>query len=92
MLQKTSKVIHALAHPTRMQILAFIDAHQPVSVNKIYSSLALEQSVTSQHLRLLRQTALVETRREGKFILYNVNQNKLAGAAKFAHSLASLLE
>ena len=91
-LQNSTRVMHALAHPTRMQILAFIDANQPVCVHDIYSALSLEQSVTSQHLRLLRQTALVETHRKGKFVLYHINQKKLAGAAKIAQSLARLLE
>ena len=37
----------------------------------------LEQSITSQHLRILRNADLVNTRREGKFIYYSLNYDKI---------------
>jgi DNA-binding transcriptional ArsR family regulator len=92
LLHSTSRVMHALAHPTRIAILAYIDDHQPVCVHQIYSALALEQSVTSQHLRLLRQTALVSTQRDGKYIYYTVNYIKMAGVAQTAQALAKLFD
>jgi ArsR family transcriptional regulator len=60
--------IKALAHPLRMQILAFIDKHGEINVNKIYRALKLEQSITSQHLKILRNAELVKYRRDGKRI------------------------
>ena len=51
-----------------MKIMGFIDKNKNVHVNKIYNTLGLEQSITSQHLRILRNADLVKTKREGKFI------------------------
>ena len=76
-LEISSEILRALAHPLRMRILEFIDQHKLINVNKIYSSLNLEQSITSQHLRILRQAGLVETEREGKFIHYKLNYARL---------------
>jgi len=76
-LDKASEVLRALAHPLRMRILAFIDKHGSIHVNKIYNTLKLEQSITSQHLRILRQADLVDTRRDGKFIFYSINYDKM---------------
>ena len=76
-LQKSSDILRALAHPLRMQILEFIDKHDTINVNKIYNTLKLEQSITSQHLRILRLAGVVETHREGKYIHYSVNYNKI---------------
>jgi ArsR family transcriptional regulator len=76
-LQGSSEVLRALAHPLRMKILEFIDKHKTINVNKIYNSMKLEQSITSQHLKILRETEVVITEREGKFILYSVNYAKL---------------
>lgn len=76
-LEISSEILRALAHPLRMRILEFIDQHRLINVNKIYSSLNLEQSITSQHLRILRQAGLVETEREGKFIHYKPNYARL---------------
>lgn len=72
-----SEIIRALAHPLRMQILQFIDEQKSVNVNKIYHELGLEQSITSQHLKLLRVNGLVETSRSGKYIFYTVNYDRL---------------
>lgn len=71
--QYSLELLRALAHPLRIQILGFIDQHGSVNVNKIYNSLRLEQSITSQHLKILRTVGLVTTEREGKFIHYRVD-------------------
>ena len=76
-LQVSSEVLRAVAHPLRMQILEFIDQNDQINVNKIYNTLNLEQSITSQHLRILRLAGLVETHRDGKFIYYSVNYDKI---------------
>lgn len=79
-LQDSSELLRALAHPLRMRILGFIDQHEMINVNKIYNTLKLEQSITSQHLRILRSVGLVATEREGKFIHYRVNYDRLKNA------------
>ena len=71
-----SAVLRAFAHPLRIKLLSYINNHGKI-VNKIYGSLNLEQSITSQHLRILRDAGLVNHEREGKFIFYSLNYNKL---------------
>jgi ArsR family transcriptional regulator len=90
-LQTSTLILHALAHPLRMQIVDIIGRDEPVCVNQIYASLRIEQSVASQHLRILRQSHLVQTKRDGKFVYYSLNHEKMAGAAHAARSLAMLL-
>jgi ArsR family transcriptional regulator len=77
-LQTSSEVLRAVAHPLRMKILEFIDRNEEINVNKIYNTLGLEQSITSQHLRILRQADLVSTERDGKYIHYSINYDKLS--------------
>ena len=77
-LEVSAEILRALAHPLRMTILEFIDRNDMINVNRIYSSLNLEQSITSQHLRILRQAGLVETERRGKFIHYRLSYDKLS--------------
>ena len=76
-LQESSEILRALAHPLRLKILEFIDANDLINVNKIYNTLKLEQSITSQHLRILRLAGLVQTQRDGKFIHYSLNYDKI---------------
>ena len=81
-LQDSAEILRALAHPLRMRILEFIDQNKTINVNKIYNTLNLEQSITSQHLRILRLAGIVDTTREGKFIHYNINYAKLVNVLK----------
>jgi len=67
------ELMKALAHPLRLQILEFIDGQGTINVNKIYNTLKIEQSITSQHLRILRLAGVVNAKREGKFIRYHIN-------------------
>lgn len=76
-LQLSTDILRALAHPLRMKILSFIDQNEVINVNKIYNTLKLEQSITSQHLRILRTAGLVITVREGKYIHYKVDYDRL---------------
>lgn len=76
-LEVSSDLLRALAHPLRLKILAFIDKNESVNVNKIYNTLNLEQSITSQHLRVLRLAGLVNTDRDGKFIHYSIKYDKV---------------
>lgn len=72
-LDNVNNVLRALSHPLRLKIIDYIDKNKSVNVNRIYSELNLEQSITSQHLRILRMVNLVLTHREGKQVFYTVN-------------------
>jgi ArsR family transcriptional regulator len=72
-LDLSCEIVRALAHPLRLKILEFIDQNRRINVNKIYNTLQIEQSITSQHLRILRMAGLVFAERNGKFIHYTLN-------------------
>lgn len=79
-LDKAAEIMRALAHPLRLSILSFIDKNKVINVNKIYNTLNLEQSITSQHLKILRNAGLVNTRRDGKFIFYSLDYKSIKRA------------
>ena len=81
-LELSAEILRALAHPLRIKILEFIDRHGTINVNKIYNTLKLEQSITSQHLRILRLAGIVHTKREGKFIHYRINYPRVYNVTK----------
>ncbi len=76
-LRLVSATMRALSHPLRLQMLQLLDAEAGACVRTIYQTLAIEQSVASQHLRVLRLADLVMQERRGKFTFYNVNYNKV---------------
>jgi DNA-binding transcriptional ArsR family regulator len=88
-LEAASELLRALAHPLRLQIVEFIDDNDAINVNKIYNTLKLEQSITSQHLRILRSTGLVKTERDGKFIHYSVDYDQVDNTVKAIRNFLS---
>lgn len=77
-LSMANAIMRALAHPLRIKILASIDEKGAACVHEIYEALDIEQSVASQQLRILRLAGLVSPRRDGKFIYYEVDYEKVA--------------
>lgn len=81
-LRVSSELMRALAHPLRLRILAFIDQHGTINVNRIYNTLKIEQSITSQHLRILRNAGVLQAEREGKFIRYSIDYGIVSRVAR----------
>ncbi len=81
-LHYSTNLMKALAHPLRLKILEYIDSQGIINVNKIYNTLKIEQSVTSQHLRLLRLAGVVNAKKDGKFVHYDINYHILEKAQR----------
>ena len=86
-LKKAALILRAINHKLRQQILKLINQKEKITVTEIYVKLRLEQSVASQHLAILRKAGFVNTTRDGKFIYYSVNHDRLQEVQKFAQDL-----
>lgn len=86
-LKKAALVLRAVNHKLRQQILKLIDEHGRVTVTELYVKMRLEQSVASQHLAILRKAGFVKTDRDGKFIYYSVNINRMDEVNQFLQDL-----
>jgi len=73
-----SDILRAITHPLRMQILDCISSKGVATVQEIHTALNIEQSLTSQHLRILRRVDLVSAERDGKYVNYRVEDAKVA--------------
>jgi len=83
-IKKAALVFRAINHPLRRQLLQLLHQNVRMTVTEIYIKLRLEQSVASQHLAILRKAGMVNTERQGKFIFYSVNYQRL----KQVHQIA----
>ncbi len=63
-----------LGHPTRLEILTFLGEHE-ASVTQIQQHSGLSQALTSQHLKLLYDSKLIDKRRKGTVVLYRTNRD-----------------
>lgn len=68
---QASELLKALANDKRLMILCLLVEGER-SVGDLNASLELSQPALSQHLKVLRDEGLVETRREAQSILYSL--------------------
>ncbi len=81
--------LRAINHKLRQQIIKLLDENKRMNVTDIYVKLRLEQSVASQHLAILRRANIVKTVREGKFIHYALNNERIAAISKFVADMTA---
>ena len=85
--KKAALILRAVNHKLRQQMLKLIDEQGKMTVTDLYLKLRLEQSVASQHLAILRKAAIVKTVRNGKFIFYSINAERLEDLNEFVNNL-----
>jgi DNA-binding transcriptional ArsR family regulator len=89
LLRKSVLVLRAVNHKLRQEIIRLIESEKRMTVTDIYVKLRLEQSVASQHLALLRRAGVVITEREGKFIYYSIDKQRIAEISRLLNELVS---
>ncbi|HMS99483.1 MAG: metalloregulator ArsR/SmtB family transcription factor [Saprospiraceae bacterium] len=87
-LRKAVLVLRAVNHKLRQRVIDLLEDGETLTVTDIYIKLRLEQSVASQHLAILRRAGVVTTERQGKFIYYSINKNRLAQIGTLVEDLA----
>ncbi len=73
--EQACKLMKVLYNPDRLMILCQL-SKQEMCVSEIESTLGIMQPTLSQQLTVLREENLVDTRREGKNIFYQVKSSK----------------
>lgn len=68
---EAAKLLKALANERRLQVLCLLAGGER-SVGELNELLELSQSALSQHLAVLRDEGLVDTRREAQTIYYSL--------------------
>jgi ArsR family transcriptional regulator len=65
----------AIVDPTRVRIIAALRQGE-LCVCELVDALEISQSTLSTHLQVLRQTGMVTTRKEGRWIYYSLTDRK----------------
>lgn len=75
------KGIQGIAHPVRLMILYAL-SREELSVNDLSSFVGVSQSVTSQHLSKMKDTGILDSRKESNKVFYYVKDTKYKELAK----------
>lgn len=87
-LRKAVLVLRAVNHKLRQRIIDLLEEGGAMTVTDIYIKLRLEQSVASQHLAILRRAGVVDTERQGKYIYYSLDKERLGQISTLVEDLA----
>lgn len=74
--QLIANVFKALSHPTRLQIVRLLK-DKPLCVCEILPQLDSEQSNTSQHLSVLKNQGIVDSKKEGLMVIYKIKSQEI---------------
>src|ERR1041385_1291390 len=75
-LQQTARVFHALSDPTRLRLVALLRAGERC-VCDLTDALEAGQSRLSFHLKTLKDAGVVLDRKEGRWVYYRLNQERV---------------
>jgi DNA-binding transcriptional ArsR family regulator len=89
-LRKSVAVLRALNHKLRQVILELLDEHGDLTVTEIFIKLRMEQSVVSQHLGMLRRVGIVNAKRDGKYIYYSLNSERMKQITDLVSQLSAI--
>jgi DNA-binding transcriptional ArsR family regulator len=78
-------LMKALANPDRLMLLCQLSQHE-MSVGELEESLGILQPTLSQQLTVLREEALVETRRDGRHVYYRVSSPQALAVLKVLYA------
>ncbi len=85
----TASIFKALMHPTRLAILEILREGEQC-VCHLEAALGYRQAYISQHLIVLREAGLVEDRRDGARMYYQVVKPEVFDLLELARSLSGL--
>lgn len=71
---RLAQIFKALADPTRLKII-YVLSKSSLCVCDIANLLDMTQSAISHHLRLLRNLRLVKFKKEGKMVIYSLDDD-----------------
>lgn len=82
-----AKLSWALAHPARVRIVRLLLSRTSCMCGEIVEEMPLAQSTVSQHLKILKETGLVQGEIDGPRVCYCINKKAMAKLKKLIADL-----
>jgi len=83
----TLDVLRALAHPLRLELVAHVAARGPICSCHLEEAVGASQPTISKHLTVLHRAGLLQRRREGRWVYYDLDEDALDMAGGFLDEL-----
>lgn len=77
----------AVAHPARVRIVRLLVHREACVCGEIVAELPLAQSTVSQHLKILKESGMIQGEVDGPKVCYCINAEKLAALKELIAAL-----
>ena len=71
-----AEAIKAIAHPVRLEVIDVLK-NKELSVSDIQAKLKTKQSITSQHLIVMKNKKILQSRKDGNVIYYSIKNKNI---------------
>jgi len=82
-----AQLCKTLANPKRLEILDILKRDGEITVNALAGLLEIPKANTSQHLAVLRQAGVVNTRRDGINVYYSLRSERISEACALTRQI-----
>ncbi len=76
-MEKEIKILKALAHPLRLDIIKLLILNENLCVCKIQEAFNIGQSNLSQHLKILKDAKILNSKKDGGWVHYSLKNKKI---------------
>ena len=82
-----AQLCKTLSNPKRLEILDILKEAGEATVNALAEALEIPKANTSQHLAVLRQAGVVNTRKDGINVYYSLRSTKISEACALTRQI-----
>jgi ArsR family transcriptional regulator, virulence genes transcriptional regulator len=82
-----AQLCKTLSNPKRLEILDILKAEGEITVNALAEALEIPKANTSQHLAVLRQAGVVNSRRDGINVFYSLRSDRISEACALTRQI-----
>ena len=72
-----SRALKAMGHPLRLKILCILAGASEISVQDLVERVGTSQSNISQHLSILRDKGILDSRKDANKVFYRIGDEKI---------------
>jgi ArsR family transcriptional regulator len=85
--ERLAALAWAVAHPARVRIVRLLMSRETCVCGEIVDQLPLAQSTVSQHLKILKESGLVQGEVDGPKVCYCINRSTLSELKRLIEAL-----
>lgn len=89
--ESNAKVFKALCDPNRLMIIEMLQSGEKCAC-KILEDLNIVQSTLSHHMKILCESGIVNSRRDGKWMYYSLSKEGCESAKNLLHEITKVID